>query len=381
MAIPSGKKVPGIEIIDWNTQCNFPARANCQDILREVKRRFGKKPIGPEIAVRKSRKVLSRQRDSLIESVKRKTEAVLWLMKRFEWQFFLTGYFEGHRAGHNLWPIWEDFSSDPPDGAMLDVYRELDTQLGRLLAALNLSETALVVFSMHGMAPGFAQDHFLPVVMDRLNTLYARRTGKNGAAPAKASIARLMREYVPPSIQRQIRELFVGQAIQDWLIDRQFRGGKNWKLTPGFAMPGGGDVGFIRLNVVGRERTGCLPSSGSERVDYVNFLVQQLKALRVKETNEPLVHDVIMTSKEFPGPRSQFLPDILLTWQPKSPATEIWSQELGSVKAELKTGRGGNHTGESFALLAGAIDDADQLPPLQHITDYKNFTEALLGLS
>ena len=83
-------------------------------------------------------------------------------MQEFEWQCFITAYFEGHRAGHNLWPIWEDFSSDPPEEAMLDVYREIDAQIGRLLRALDLSETALILFSMHGMAPGYAQDHFLP---------------------------------------------------------------------------------------------------------------------------------------------------------------------------------------------------------------------------
>ncbi len=91
-----------------------------------------------------------------------RTEAILWLMKSFDWRCFITAYYEGHRAGHNLWPIWEEFSSDPPEGAMLDVYREIDTQIGRLLDALDLKETGFVLFSMHGMTPGFSQDHFLP---------------------------------------------------------------------------------------------------------------------------------------------------------------------------------------------------------------------------
>src|SRR4029079_1739963 len=118
-----------------------------------------------EIAVKKSRRALSKLRDHLITSIKAKTEAKLWLMREFDWNCFVTGIFEGHRATHNLWPIWEDFSSDPPEGAMLDVYRAIDFHIGRVLAALDLSETTFILFSMHGMMAAYAQDHFLPDVM------------------------------------------------------------------------------------------------------------------------------------------------------------------------------------------------------------------------
>ena len=108
-------------------------------------------------------------------------------MREFDWQCFITAYYEGHRAGHNLWPIWEDFASDPPEDAMLDVYREIDAQIGRLLGALDLSNTALVLFSMHGMAAGYGQDHFLPEIMQRINHLYLSKFGHQVAA-AKARI-------------------------------------------------------------------------------------------------------------------------------------------------------------------------------------------------
>ena len=84
-----------------------------------------------------------------------------------------------------------------------------------------------------------------------------------------------------------IREM-VGQNVQDWLVDREWRGGKDWTITPAFPVPGGGDVGFIRLNVQGRERDGFL-SAGDGVENYLDFLCTQLKALKVKETNEPLI--------------------------------------------------------------------------------------------
>ena len=370
---------PGIQVIDWNTQCNVPVATNREDILRQLKRRFGSRPISDEIPVKKSRRTLTRYRDDLIKSVRSKTDAIIWLMKQYDWQLFVTAYFEGHRAGHNLWPIWDDFASDPPEQALLDVYREIDAQIGRLQAELNLTDTALVIFSMHGMAPGYAQDHFLPAVMDRINAAYLHKTGQARPSYEKPRIARMLRQTVPPSLQLVIRKL-VGQKVQDWLIDREWRGGRDWKSTPAFPVPGGGDTGFIRLNIKGRERDGFLPSSEEERGDYVEFLCESLRELRVKETNEPLVREIAFAHKEFPGSRSYLLPDLILLWNPQRPAKEIWSEKLGSIKAELKTGRGGIHTGDGFAILAGALDRLDnQVPALTDIRDYKNFVTGLLG--
>jgi predicted AlkP superfamily phosphohydrolase/phosphomutase len=378
-SVPVRPTDPGIQVIDWNTQCNVPAGTNRKDIFRRLRRRFGSRPIKDEIPVKKSRRTLSRYRDDLIKSVRLKTDAIVWLMKEYDWQLFVTAYFEGHRAGHNLWPIWDDFASDPPEQALLDVYREIDAQIGRLQAELNLSDTALVIFSMHGMAPGFAQDHFLPAVMDRINAAYLRETGQARQGHEKPRIARMLRQTVPPSIQLGIRRV-VGQKVQDWLIDREWRGGRDWTSTPAFAVPGGGDVGFIRLNIKGRERDGFLPPAAEERADYVEFLCTCLHELRVKDTNEPLVREITFADKEFPGSRRYLLPDLILKWKPQRPAKEIWSETLGSIKAELKTGRGGIHTGDGFAILAGALDRLDnQVPALTDIRDYKGFVTELLG--
>jgi hypothetical protein len=188
----------------------------------------------------------------------------------------------------------------------------------------------------------------------------------------------LLRQTVPPTIQLGIRKL-VGRKVQDWLIDREWRGENDWASTPAFPVPGGGDTGFIRLNIKGRERDGFSPSE-EERSGYVDFLCDNLRALRVKDTGEPLVSEIFFAKDEFPGPRSFLLPDLILLWKPERPAKEIWSERFGSIKAELKTGRGGIHTGDGFAILAGALDRLDnQVPPLRDVRDYKGFVTALLG--
>ena len=182
----------------------------------------------------------------------------------------------------------------------------------------------------------------------------------------------MLRQTVPPSIQLQIREM-VGQTIQDWLVDYEWRGGKNWKITPAFPVPGGGDVGFIRLSIQGRERDGFLPA-GAGQENYIDFLRAQLEALRVTQTNEPLIDEIVLSRDAFPGSHNYLLPDVFLKWHPEAPATDISSPDLGTIHATLKTGRGGTHTGESFAVIAGAGAPSG-LPSLSHIRDYKPYLQ------
>lgn len=376
-ALPIAPDAQGLQIVNWNAQCNFAARSNRPDVLRHVQRTFGHKPIGDEIAVWKSRRTLAKVRDRLIKSARLKTDAILWAMREFDWTCFITAYYEGHRAGHCLWPIWEDYSSDPPEDAMLDVFREIDFQLGRILSALDLSQTTFILLSMHGMTPDRAQDHFLPEVIARINRLYCARQNLPLPPTGVGGIARYLRQTVPPAVQMRVREL-VGQRAQDWLVDREWRGGKNWKATPALPVPGSGDVGFVRLNILGRERDGFL--QGGDAVSaYTEFLRKQLLALRVKETGEHLIENFSFSRDEFPGRCAHVLPDVLLTWRPDRPATEIYSPELGTIKAVLKTGRGGSHTGDSFALIAGATGSFGELTPLSHVRDYKTFVDQFFG--
>ena len=59
-SVPVHATDPGIQIIDWNTQCNVAGATNREDILRRLKRQFGSRPIKDEIPVKKSRKTLAR---------------------------------------------------------------------------------------------------------------------------------------------------------------------------------------------------------------------------------------------------------------------------------------------------------------------------------
>jgi hypothetical protein len=49
------------------------------------------------------------------------------------------------------------------------------------------------------------------------------------------------------------------------------------------------------------------------------------------------------------------------------------------VRQKLTTGRGGNHTGESFAIVPADVVQTGVTSGLRHITDYASLVSELLG--
>src|SRR5262249_17993079 len=147
-------------------------------------RRFGGRPIGPEIPVRKSIGQLKRLRSEAVRSAARKGAFVEWLLTRHDWDVFITVFGETHRGGRLFWPgpVHPGHESNVPDGALLDCYQAVDRALGDIMQAGLDGKTTLIVFSVHGMGPDTSQDHLTRAIMDRINAEFGARGGSNGHA-------------------------------------------------------------------------------------------------------------------------------------------------------------------------------------------------------
>jgi len=373
--VQNDRSAPCRQISNWSYQETANADASDPRLLAQIQRRFGRRPIGREIPVPKSRALCAKIREHMIASLERKGDAILWLMEQDDWRFFLAGFYELHRAGHNLWPIEGAFASQSDAESLLQVYRALDRQIQRILTRAQDEHTTVVVFALHGMAPNMAQDHFLPKIMSALN---ARYLAEHGFAPGRAGRESLMahlRKLVPYNLQYAAANL-LGERIQDWVVNQAVIGGHDWARTPSFRVSSGGE-GYLRLNIKGREARGFFEPDSAELHHYVDWLEKALLKIRVAKTGEPLVKSILHTSELFPGPKSHFLPDLILKWVPTEPAEHIWSEDIGNIHERLRTGRGGNHAGGSFAVVAGP--GANSAPfELVHIKDLGRFARLCL---
>ncbi len=367
-------KSPHTEIINWCYQSSGAASATTPALLAELRRRFGHRPIGKEVPVPKTLAHGRRLRDDLIRSIDQKADATLWLMDREDWRFFLAGFYEVHRAGHNLMVVEGDFGSEADPDALLSVYEAQDLALGRIIDKARGENTSVILFSLHSMVPNQAQGHFLDPIFARLADAWAVRNGAAPQSPRKPNLMARLRAAIPARVQYSLAYL-LGEHVQDWVVNRGLVGGRSWPATPAFHYAAGGEA-YIRLNIKGRERAGCLERR--DIANYVSWLKERLAEIKVAGTDQPLIRDVIDAHAVFPGERTEYLPDLILGYAPDEPVRDIESPAIGRISAHLDTGRGGNHSGEAFMIVAGPGQTSPALSGVRDIGDIRAFIETLL---
>jgi predicted AlkP superfamily phosphohydrolase/phosphomutase len=342
----------GLEITDWGTHDRMTSfRASSADLARDIRRRFGSYPTGPEIPVRKTWSQLARMRDDIIRGVRRRAEAARWLLGLRDWDFGVVVFSETHRAGHLFWPSADAEGLAHPRGSLLAVYQAVDAAIGEILGGLAREETTVIIFAAHGMGRNTSQEHFTRPIMDRVNRRFPGLTGRAPAeeGPRQRSVMRVLRERLPARLQHAIGER-VPAAVRDFVVDRAITAGHDWTHTPALAVLASVS-GYVRLNLRGRERLGMLDPDGEEYTRYVKWMRESFESFRIAETGEPLVKELTFTRDVFPGARQGALPDAVVSWTGAPTVSRIESPSLGVIDAELPTGRAGNHHPEGFSIV------------------------------
>jgi predicted AlkP superfamily phosphohydrolase/phosphomutase len=356
----------GVEVINWGAHDQLgPFHSNRPDIARDIRRQFGSHPMGPEIPVQKTVKQVERIRRDLVTGAERKGDMIRWLLQATEWELFLAVFGECHRGGHILWPE-SGPSAVVSENDLLDVYQAVDRAIGCILECVDQSSTGVVLFSLHGMQANKSQEHFVPGIMQLANSGFLRTTSEAGPAPGeRRSLMKHLRKTLPARLQHAIARA-VPVGVRDWVVCRATSGGYDWRHTPGFALLADYN-GYLRFNLAGREKLGCLPAQGDTSKRYADWLKNSFSGLSVCTTGLPLVRSIVSPGEIFPGIRSSSLPDLIVTWEDSDPATEVASAQLGHIRAHLDTGRSGNHRHEGFVAAIGA--NAGQWQSAEHILD------------
>ncbi|HEY6065938.1 MAG TPA: alkaline phosphatase family protein [Thermoanaerobaculia bacterium] len=385
MAFPS-RTQHGIEVVNWGSNTLGPFHCNRPVVEREIERQFGAHVLQPDIPVEKSPERFAAIRKGLLAGAKRRGDLCRWLLKRAPWDLAVVVFQECHRAGHYFWKGGapgaagaSGASGDPDDeDAMLEAYRAVDREVGEIVAEAGRGETSVIVFSLLGMGENRAQMHLVPRVIDRINARFLSRDG--GVAPAqvrapKRSLMGMLRDRLPAVVQERLA-LLVPASVRDWVVAHAYAGALDWPRTPGFALPTGGE-GYIRVNLAGREAGGWIERGSAEHRRYLSDVEDGFRSLRRAGTDEPLVDEVTLLAERFPGPRSDYLPDLAISWRSGGPATEVHSDRLGDFSGRLKTGRGGNHRGVAFAAVAGPAARSRQAQSMTSIVDLAHFVRDL----
>jgi predicted AlkP superfamily phosphohydrolase/phosphomutase len=350
----------GIEVTNFGCHDSLAeVESNQRGLARDIVDRFGTHPMRCEIPVDRGVRELRRIRDDLVSGARLKGEVSRWLLDARRSDFFITVFGECHRAGHILWPDGLRSQTLPPADSVLDVYRAVDQSLGLMLDAIDLSETTVMLFSLHGMGANDSKNYFIQDLMDRVNVRFAEHEPQlfGSARPRQHSIVRGLREVAPAALQNLIASS-VPSAVRDAVVDRSYTAGHDWAHTPAIGVLADWSA-YIRFNLRGRERDGMLDDESRRR--YEDWLRSCFMSLRDAATGESLVDEIHFTNQDSTGARRSLLPDAIVTWTPIEPPARIDSHLIGNLIGQLRNGRRGNHRADGFLITMG--------PGFEHGTD------------
>lgn len=255
-------------------------------------------------------------------------------------QFFDLGLLNRAEVSDSDWRVLQS--------AIAEIAKAYDDVLGRIIQRLPPSSDILVFYAK-GMGPAADWADLLPEMLRRV--LGEPPVG-NSAASARDLLPRGLREWIADMIPDRT-------ALQ--ITARLSTPKADWQRTRAFPLVSDGP-GFVRFNIAGRERLGCLPA-----VEADALFAQVEEGLRTFTDfdGEPCVQDVLRPVDLLgDGAKLDWYPDQLVFWTGKSTlrGKGVRSPRYGElVRRGAGTGRSGNHIGDALAI---AVEGRSRFCPI-----------------
>ena len=287
-----------------------------------------------------------------------RTEAALYLIREKQWDFFMVHYYGPDRMTHEFWHLLDP--SHPQHDAqerqrfgnvVLDFFRRLDSDLGKLLATLD-ENVVVILMSDHGMGP---VTKFLNVNSWLMSEGYLRLKGdvltrvKQGLFRAGFNYYTLGKLVLQAGWGKKAVQ--IGRGRRQELQERVFLSFRDvdWSRTRAYSM---GNYGQIYANLRGREPQGCV-KPGPEYEALLEELTEKLGSLVDPESGKKVVERVFRAHDVYSGEFVDQAPDLLfLTSDMQYKALGL--SDFNSPRVlEPVYGCTGNHRMEGLVALQG----------------------------
>ncbi len=358
-------QINGVQVTDWLPHVfnRYPGPStHPAELAADLVNRFGGNPFeGPnrcptnEVSVETVEQIVS-FRDKLVDRVKRKLLFCQELLGQERWDYFAAVFHEAHEVGHMCWHI-HDRNHEHHDSSIaeqvgdpiLDVYQAIDDAIGVLLRSVWDGAKVLVYLS-HGIGPQRTGTGLIDDVLEKLQEAYESESASlvnrtPGNSRSLGMLANWYRTLVPDVIRRQALKMNVTKKLYTQLNTERLRNRPFFALNPNHA------TGGIRINLKGREEFG-LVEPGEEYEQLCERLARDLEELINTDTNERVVETSVQINQLYDGPRTSFLPDVLLEWNKSAPINRVQSPKIGVVERRIFGARTGDHVQKRGAFFA-----------------------------
>jgi predicted AlkP superfamily phosphohydrolase/phosphomutase len=359
---PVSDRFNGIHLADWLVHGRDGATRSWPPALaEEILQKYGDDMTdrSPEYLCSVEALPASRRQmfiERLLDSVNRKTAALLDLVAADHWDAFVAVFKEAHCVGHQFHHAREAKQPEPdragPD-PVARVYIAIDDALGQIRSAFG-PDALTIVFSDLGMTDNQTGEHLLDDVLLRLERSWLLSFWQRIHVVARRSSS------------RRIRRLFraLHRRIYRWRSAYQV---EHNELS-----------GAIRLNLAGREPFGRR-FDRSQIEALLDRIEHDLRGI-VDVAGRPIVSRILRTEDEFAGPQSNALADIFVVWNREADFRRITSREIGTLKVASPPWRAGNHIpgGIYFACGPGIAETSSEQPG--SLLDLAPTVSALVGV-
>jgi predicted AlkP superfamily phosphohydrolase/phosphomutase len=291
--------------------------------------------------------------DECIEGVRRRGDLAEHLLRRVETDVAVVLFTESHHAGHYLWhtvepelEMYADLRAAPAKKTLEDLYREMDSQVGRLIEAAGPG-TSVFVFAVHGMERARGVPTVLEPFLEELGMAHVDRS-----VDMRRSALLALKERIP----RPLRDIYRRSVP----LARRSQWGKaavlphyDWSRTRAFAMPIDHE-GQIRINLAGREAQGIVPPEEYDQT--CDAIERAVKALTTSD-GRPAVDEVLRAPR---GPDSGPLADLIVLWSPAAFESPVrtGSGDAPTFRRELTA----QHSPEGFCISNAPAAGSDDEP-------------------
>lgn len=252
-------------------------------------------------------------RDS-IDCLARRTEAILYLMDKFDWDFFAAVFTEPDRIQHALWRYIDPDCSVSEKGrdrgikVLLDrFYRSLDDHLGQICNRID-SDTTLFIISDHGFGPWYRKMYMNKWLHDQ--GFLKIDWGKLYLYKAFRSQGQLLYKILKLISNVDLRRKFWRKAMgaDRAIAPRTLYNCIDWTKTKAY-FASNTEQG-IYINVAGREPRGIV-QEGKEYEETRDSIIERLRQVRDPQTGEKLHSHIFKREEVYTGPHVNEAPDIL----------------------------------------------------------------------
>jgi predicted AlkP superfamily phosphohydrolase/phosphomutase len=340
---------PGVQLLNWGpNDATLRPRSVPANLLEDVQRRFPPPRVAEDLnsTPARDRRILA----GLRQRVRTRGALCRHLLSEGRFDLAVIVFPESHLAGHQFWRYHrEQPAGRPPEAALqsaiLEVYRDIDAELGRLLAALPAHANVFVLSSI-GMQGSYPTGGLMEA--------FCRALGyQAAAAPAPLSLRPLpLARRVLPERWRVALSRRLPRLTRERLLADQFRASADWRRTSAFTIPTP-FTSVLFANLVGRQPNGVV-QPGADCDALLDRLESDLAQLVDPEAGTPAVARVTRSATAFAGDRGARLPDLFVSWAPRP----YFQRRVLHPRAELRQirpdfFRDSDHSTEGFLAAAG----------------------------